>query len=353
MANGKSQKGAKPKNPPPKPTKRGGKRGSPKRPNTKKSGGVEVPQFLFAQLDPFNARSAQAKIPDNQLAQSATNRALQLTVGTTDATNGVAVGLYYCDPASFLRGPATVASSSSWTWSADWSVGSSLSNYGAIQSNFCMTRCVGYGLKIQAYTSPTATVGRLHVCLVPIDYSASSWNTAIPLNFTQMAQQPGYLNVPLNSLITDKALTVVGKPYDDEAFAYRSTAFAWNIAGTQITSGVISNTGWSAILIATEGCPTNTTVYDVEFVAHYESLIRPQIGTSVLDPSPAMPYQPNIMAAANNVVNNVPPVRQVALDAGEGDFWNDIEKVWKTGVQVASGVGDAMAWVEGLAGLFL
>jgi len=312
-----------------------------------------VPPYVVALVDPFNPMAFTAKVPDAEMAISSTCYSRTTDAAVTDATHGVAALAFFPDPNNYLITAASVATATSWTWALNWTPQANVPNLAAIQGAFSSLRAIAYGLRITTPQSYYVAQGRVHVCLVSIDYARATLNDALPQNLANMQMQPGYFHVPLADLIKD-SLVVIGKPSDSGAYRYRSAAHAWNIGLAAIAAGLESTTGWMSIVVALEGCVPNTTVLNIESIMHYEAIVLAHTGAGIIEPTLACPHQPAVMAASQNLIASMPAARVVdEEEAEERDLWTDLSKMWDAGVKVASGVSSAIGWMEGIAALFL
>lgn len=312
-----------------------------------------LPKYLLAQIDPFNSTAEGAKIPDQDLTWSSTCYSETEVTLATDATYGLAAALFYPDPSSD-QATGTANATTNWGLAANWTSQSSVPNITAIRAAYGLLRCVAWGVRFYCPGAVGTTVGRVHVCLVPIDYGTTGYTTACPTSVSTMMQLPGYQNWPLQDLIQDTVM-VTGRMTDlAGAYRYRDAAVPWNVGSAQVVAGVETSAGWYGIMIVVEGAGVSQNVVSVEVRKHYEAQIKGNTGAGVLHTTPGAPYQPTILAASNNIVANVPPARIMA-DSGnsERQLWKDIEGAWKTGVQIANGVGDAVAWAARIAGMFI
>lgn len=307
-----------------------------------------IPNYVYALLDPFNSTAYGAKVPDSEMALSTTCYSRTADPLITDGTYGTAVRMYFPDPANRYYAAATFTSATAWTFAANWTSQGSVPNLSAMSGAFTAVRAVGYGLRISCPQAYLNASGRLHVCLCPVDYSRSSLNTALPLNTNSMMQLPGYMTVPIADLIADSVL-VVGKPSDSGSLRYRTLNYPWNVGSAAITAGLETSTGWLGIMVAVESCAVGVIPINVESIIHYEAQVLAQTGAGIVEPSPAAPHQPVIMATSQNLIASIPAARVIDEEQlVERDLWEDISDIWDTGVKVANGIADAAVWINAM-----
>lgn len=313
-----------------------------------------IPQYLTALVDPFNGTTIGAKIPDQDLSYSATAYSDTEQTFATDGTYGVAAAFFYPDPSSDWA-PLTASGATNVNVPATWASSSTVPNISSIRAAFGLARCVAWGVRIYCPLNTQVAGGRIHVCLVPLDYAQSAgYAGAIPNSVSTMQQLPGYQNFSLQTLI-DQPLLVTGRMSDTSgAYRYRDVGVPWNLGSAQITAGVESSAGWLGIQVIVEGAPISVSAFSVEVRKHYECLVKGNTGVGVIHASAPMPYQPAVLAATNNIVSAVPAVRVTNADGSDEDqLFKDLHSAWKTGLQVANGVGNAVEWMAGLVGMFL
>jgi len=257
---------------------------------------------------------------------------------------------------------------------------------------------VSGGVKITATQSFSTVSGTIHVAPVFISYQEimsvgnvggpanvvnnelnNGYQLQLPNNLAAMANLPGYKQYPMSALEEDE-IVVLFKRYGQEALDFKPTTQAWGCddRGSQLISqryGDAATTygvGHYAICVFIDGCltstgtalPAATQVAEVEIRYHYECQANPTAiafaglggpsantftGVNIADVSP--PYQPLLMAAADNLAMKVPAVRCVD-DSGieEGSFISEAIRLWGNACAVASSVSSVVRIGSGILG---
>jgi hypothetical protein len=222
-----------------------------------------------------------------------------------------------------------------------------------------------FGPTIGGATNPTLTE------------MANGWQPALPANLAAMANLPGYVQYPLSSLEQDEMVSVF-KRFGEEALLFKPLTNAWgmddrvnqSLAVRQGDANIPSTLGHYGILMFIDGVvtsaggavPVDTPLLEYEYRTHYEcqptaavslatvgltSTLYASGATSLCSPSPY--FQPLLMAAADNLVAEVPAVRCVD-DAGveEGGFLDEVTRLWSSATSIASSVSTAIPSIAGL-----
>lgn len=326
-------------------------RGPPnKRSNVRKSTGP--PPFVVAKFDPFNPEAFGVKVPDENQTPSYTFYSRYNVAPTTDGTYGSSAALFMPDPTLTYVLNASATAATTVTWPATYGSAQTVPNIATIKTNIELLRPVSWGIRASALQSFTNAQGKIHFCLVPIDFAAAntSWASFTPTTVAAMKEMPGYTYVPTADLIQDDMLCV-GKTFDASSYRYRSSQNSW-FPGTTPPANIETAYGWFGILAFIEGAGTSVTPIDFDVIIHYEGISKAAGG--LYDATPPAAYQPAIMAATTNITEVVPSSR-VVDNAGvaEASFMDKLTEVWDGAVTVATGVASAVGWGAKIAAMFL
>jgi len=331
--------------------KKGGRRRKSRRAG--RNMGVNLPQYAIARFDPFNPNAYGVKVPDENQTYALAFQGHLSTSIVTDAAFGTGGFFFTPDPNFIGVGPLAITSPGNFTWPLGYLGASTVGNIVAIQSQFAMSRCVAWGVKLSASQSFSNVAGRVHVCLIAEDFSKAGFAGFLPVNVGQMKALPGYNYTTVGELIQNEFL-LCGRVEDASAHRYRTTASPWLTGSVPTYPTTTSETspGWYGILVIVEGASNASAVIDGDIILHYEGIAH--TGDTIFQNSPPAPYQPVVMAAVNNISAIVPPAR-VVDDAGVGEdtFWGAIKNAWGLATKIAQGVGDAIDLAGDFAAMFL
>lgn len=277
----------------------------------------------------------------------------------------------------------------------DYTIG----NLPSYSNLFSSARMVAGGVKITSTQNFTSVSGTIHMAPCPYNFSMmtttgdaaqassgvnvpqqemlNSWQCQLPTNLNAMSDLPGYVQYPLSSLEQDEMVAIF-KRFGEEALLYKATGTAWGLTddntGTLQTrfgaAGVETTIGHYGILLYVDGVQSTTggvvapgtPILECEWRSHYEcqpagnsavigttggSVVSSIAGATICTPSP--PYQPLLLAAADNLSSEIPTVRCVD-DAGveEVGFVTEVARLWKNASAIATSVSAAIPAVTGI-----
>jgi len=251
-------------------------------------------KFILAQADPFEPRCLGAKIPDSNTVPSVACPSSQLFTPLLVSGAGTVDAVAFL-PALTNSIVEAASGAGTWAWPAayggtDWSAATSY------RSTFELSRPVAHGIRISSSVAPTSATGFVHIAVAYEAFNASaSWPFATTI--AQMSGYSWYKRVTLASL-TQTSLTVINKYVDETAFRYSGS----DTVGVESALPMEFHVpyGWGAIMIATEGIPSNNPI-QVEMILHTEAIPK---NTSVLQGNTAAPYSPQLIGASANMVSN-------------------------------------------------
>jgi hypothetical protein len=272
-----------------------------------------------------------------------------------------------------------------------------IGNLNGMRQLYSAARLVAGGIKLTSTMNFSTVSGTIH--MAPYAYNTNfetsvgtvvggavnptltemknGWQPALPTGLGAMSNLPGYVQYPLSSLEQDEMIAVF-KRFGEEALLFKPSTSSWgmndgnsgNLNVRQGETDVPSTLGHYGILVFIDGVvsstggavPPLTPLLEIEVRNHYEcqpttavSLMTSGLtntlytsgATSLCSPSPY--FQPLLMAAADNLVAEVPTIRCVD-DAGveEGGFIDEVTRLWKTSASIASSVTTAVPAIAGL-----
>jgi hypothetical protein len=303
-----------------------------------------MPQYVIARTNPFDDDALGVKVPDDNLAPSATTLSRYDVLGYADG-NSIYANLFTPDPSGTSFVPTSSTAAGVLTWAANWTAANTVSNIAAIRGSLGLLRPVAWGLRASCLYSPNNAQGRVHVCLVGVDYSLGGINGSAPTTSAAMKLQPGYFTCMISEIISD-SLILVGKPTDNGAYRYRSTANQW----LATAGNMEDSSGWYGIMILVEGAIASTNCLRIEVVAHYEGL---PLGTTgaLIEATPAAPHQPLLMAATENTVAVLPVAH--TIDDAHDSFVERVVQAWDKAVAFATTIGQYASTAAKFAELFI
>jgi len=272
-----------------------------------------------------------------------------------------------------------------------------ISNIGPFRSSFSSARLVAGGVKITSTMNFSAVSGTIRMVPVFVNLSVTTsnnasqaggagnpetgemqngWQAQLPSNVSDMANLPGYVETSMSALEGDE-LVGIFKRYGPEAKLFKPTATAWGIdensAGTLATrhgdANLPDSYGHYCLLVFIDGVlnaagtpPAASTPLALASIRmHYEC--EPTAASNILNErasgggdiqgfSPE--YQPILMAAADNLCVDIPPVR-VVDDAGveELGFIEECGVLWNSACKVAGAVTAAVGTAARLLSAFV
>lgn len=240
-------------------------------------------KFQLAQINPFDYNVVGAKIPDSNTQPSDTFKAEDRIVATSLAS-GFAVANAFLPNLAQVSVATTAVSSTTWSWGSAYGFGSASTNYTNATNSYQAARPVGHGIRLTCPAAPTTITGFVHICVVPVDTTGTTWT--FPTDLGGMANAPWYKRFTLAQL-TQQSVTVVNKFIDCSATIYRDPSLTEVSAQSNPQQFEFAN-GWCAIVVALEGAPTTPqAVLGIESIIHFEAL--PKTG-SLAAFSPAAPF---------------------------------------------------------------
>lgn len=269
-----------------------------------------ISRFALAQANPFHADANGAKIPDSNSVPSC---AFQLTdtITLTSHSMGTNAIAFRHTAAGAVVTTASIPSTSTWTWAADFGGVQDNSKLTSVVSNFNVIRTVAQGFRITCPRSPQTITGNCHVCIyTPSFYNKTTWD--LPTSIDQMSQQSTYKRFPL-ATICAKACTVINRSIDFSSEKYfdpssdcaanaNSTASGTTPSIIQQGDLVFQTSGWGVVIIAFDGATTNTSnIIAIESITHMEGV--PKTG-GLATATPAASYNPSEIGAVSRAVND-------------------------------------------------
>jgi len=291
---------------------------APARRRTSRRAKPVISKFVLAQLDPFSDKVAGAKIPDSNTQPSATaivEDSWDMSVGATYGSNVTVLRPFVT---ATQVNPATVASATSWTWTAAFGGTANSSKNSTVVSNNILVRPVAFGARISCAQSPNNVTGFIHICLAPInDQGASTWS--YPTSISDMQNSPFYKRYPLATL-TQRPLKVVAKILDENAYRYVGPASP--VDGTT-THTTLHHSGWAPIMIAVTGAVLSSQPISIESSLHLETI--PSVSSSI-GTSPAASNDSRQMERATNVSTHMPAGFLEGMIDASGNYVNNAQQ---------------------------
>lgn len=251
------------------------------------SGGINA--MMRGVVNPFDARSYGAKIPDDFLLETGSGALKSEYIVNGDSTTAslcaVALMLPWAKYAMYrpLNTNVTDAGNVTWAGGTSYTVGS----FTGFQNIVGLYRVVNWGVRITVDTSMTTTDGHIWITHYPIDASTDIygygqlWTTE-----AQMASSPYSIKYSLAEL-TEKPVIVPGRRSD--AMGYNFVTENYMITAS---SGVVNSPGWCSISILAIGKSVVPALV-VEHIMHIEYV--PDLnGTNTFGLANSAPYPPNI-----------------------------------------------------------
>jgi len=311
------------------------------------NGNTQLPKFPLALVDPFSVDAFGVKLPDPDTNMSTTFRLKSTWTQPFDA-NGVCVAVIVPDPSSMIIATATTAATPAWTFAANWTAQNPWPQLAGIQAIYGAARVVSGGIAVRNVGGATSS-GMITAAPIFIDSKLTGYSAALPLNVAEIVQLPNSIRCPTASLVNNELVMLFDKA-SPNANDYRSLAASWLSGGTAFESVL----GCNAIIVAATGGASTYNAFDIEICINYEVLAVNQSGNPLANVTPPAASRPNMMAAADNLMNSI-SMSRIVDDAGveEEDFISQVEGAWVKAVQIATSVADVAEVVSGLGALLL
>lgn len=278
-------------------------------------------KFLLAQIDPFNEDCRGAKIPDCNTYPSTAFRVDDVWTALSTDANGIVARAFQPTIVNQII-DHVAATSSTWTWQANYAGGHDSSRLSNIIANFSLFRPVAHGVRITCPGVPTSVTGQLHVAIVTDDCrSQTSWN--LPQSISEMSNCMFYQRFPLNQF-TQQGVTIVNKFLDCTATRYMNP----NSDGVANSSDINFQTnGWGVIMVVVEGGGNAQLVLEVENVLHVEAIaLKSGLSTS----TPAAPYNVGVLQNVSRMAGQTPAAFS---DTGRNEYFQDVANSVRTGIR--------------------
>jgi hypothetical protein len=285
-----------------------------------------------------------------------------------------------------------------------------VANIGAIRNQYSGCRLVSGGVKITGTQNFATVSGTIHMAPVFVNLSrtvsnqefpggtqqnnpvlyemVNGWQPALPNGLSDLTELPGYQSFPMSSLQSGDLLGLF-KRAGPAALNFKPTGSAWGMndgsgidgfgAGSQFRYGTDDNPdgfGHYCIVVFIEGALSSTggvlaagtPLCRLQVRNHYEAQFNARSLTfgvlpgntwtaglgGAVDAHVSAPYQPLLMAAADNMCTAIPAVREVAADGdAESVFVDNVMEFWGTAKSIASSLSGAYGIASTLAALVI
>lgn len=244
------------------------------------TGSSKVPQYLVANLNPFDPGARGVRIPDTNTVPSSGFHTLDEGIVKNNGVSvagGLIMNAFRPQVVSYLTAMGADTTSAVKVTFADCAV-TDVNKKSAVASAYTVVRPVAHGVKLWCPLAATAAAGMVHVCL----YSGRESDTAsyqLPNSITGMRECPFYRRMSLASL-TQNPLFIANKFLDATAYEYKNpnVAEAANTAALQnaaVVAGVSQvPSAWMTIVVAVDGHGLATdgtaAVLNFENIIHFE-----------------------------------------------------------------------------------
>jgi len=261
-----------------------------------------MPQYLLANLNPFDQNAFGVRIPDTSCAPSS---GFHLREEYTLAVNA---GTDYLSGAAYMPDPLnwTNAATGTGTGACSWAYASvaTWAKKLAVQTSFQLVRPVAHGIRLSCANAPTSQTGNVHVCLCANSTALAA--PTLPGSISEMREMTGYRRQTLASL-TQTPMLVVNKFMDSTANRYLDpTISSWvSQSGGGSLAGAASTVAeeWMTIVVLFDGTGAAATTPEltVEVICHFEGQMKKGSfnGDSNAEPSNARILDATAFAVAN------------------------------------------------------
>ena len=237
---------------------------------------TKIPQFLAANLNPFDMVSRGARIPDTNSSPSSGFHSIDSGyMNASNATITVANGMIMNVFRPYVNNPiiyAATSSTSAVSWLAAQTQAVQAAKYTAITSQYELFRAVAHGVKLTCPLAPTSAAGNIHVCLYTPRQITSGTTFPYPTSVAEMRECPFYQKFTLASL-TQNPICIANKFSDITGFRYEQPGVVDQPADTTAAVGGVNQVpgGWMHIIVALDG--TGLTSRDSGQI-QYENLVH-------------------------------------------------------------------------------
>jgi len=264
-------------------------------------------KFALAQLDPFDASVAGAKVPDSNCQPSISTTDIEQFSLTSSAVATDLQGRAYRP--SYTWAVVNGTAGGAVNWGAAWNTTvANRAKRGAYIAAIELSRPVAHAIRLSSQLSPTTASGFVHIGIsTESHYGVATWQ--YPTTVAEISGLQFYKRVTLASL-TQSPLTVINKYIDDTAFRYSAS----NIdTGTATTMTFHTDQSWGAIVVIVEGAPVNSVILSAEHLLISEGI--PDKNGPILG-TPAATNSPGVLTAVSEMSTNTEPAHTEADQQG-------------------------------------
>jgi len=258
--------------------------------------GGKTPRYIKALINPFDKDVYGVRIPDTSTSPSSAIYTYDTRSMIVVDVNAAARSALFVPNAGQYSYDLTSTGPDATTIKASFSGAVAVAKTAAIQAAYTLARPVAHGVRITCGTGATTTAGFVHVALVPLSMSASTWKN-LPLNTAQMSSMATYRRVTLSSL-TANPLVVVNRYNDSTAYKYTDTGNA---------EAVTDGTGqtfhsWMGIMVMITGHGLNIggELVSIENLCHFEVQAK---NDGISSDGMGEPSNPAVLEAAANAAS--------------------------------------------------
>lgn len=269
--------------------KKKGKRRRRRRAKGKHPGG----KFAVARMNPFLPEAEGVKIPDSFRFPTSTLTGRSIGNFTTPM-NSWATGVVYGFtpwPTRYRYAPSAVDINGNITWSSGTVTQASM--YTTFNANIETFRVVAWGLRLIPTVNLTNCNGIITIAHIPGDISTSQNSaTEYPSSRSAAAQSPYWSEIPIYQGLA-KPMIIPGRPLDETCYEFHDPTYP-----SAPSPYGQDHTGWCNIMVMISGVPQNTSIMDIEWVAHFEIIPKPSVALLVDAKSEPLSY-PALQSVAN------------------------------------------------------
>ena len=222
------------------------------------TGSMKIPQFLAANLNPFDMVSRGVRCPDTNSTPSSGFHVLDSGyVNASNLSTTVANGLIMNVFRPYVNNPVVLASTSSTSavaWTANLVQNIQAAKYAAVLGQYELFRAVAHGVKLTCPLAPTAAAGNIHICLYTPRQITSGTTFPYPTSVAEMRECPFYQKFTLASL-TQNPICIANKFCDITGFRYYQPGVSDQVADTTAAVAGVNQVpgGWMHIIVALDG----------------------------------------------------------------------------------------------------